>query len=115
MTMIGFLSMLQVVHQHRLIIMDTLNHVQKSRNHENDGFSGFPNNEIGKPIIQNENNYTKLLGYSFHNIYNQDGPPDPHGPQIPLFQSFKDSKFQSVLIYVAPILSKTHCMFSGRY
>ena len=30
------------------------NHVQKSRNHENDGFSGFPNNEIGKLLIQNE-------------------------------------------------------------
>ena len=50
----SILSMLQVVHQHRLIIMDTLNHVQKSRNHENDGFSGFPNNEIGKLLIQNE-------------------------------------------------------------
>ena len=30
------------------------NHVQKSRNHETDGFPGFPNNEIGKLLVQSE-------------------------------------------------------------
>ena len=56
-----------------------------------------------------QNNPTVILRYSFHNTYNQDGPPDPHRPQIRLsskFQNFKDSEFQNVLIYVDPILSK---------
>ena len=54
-------------------------HGQKSRNHENQGFSGShimnPRSYYSK---MKQNNSTELLVYSFHNIYNENDPPPPH-------------------------------------
>ena len=58
----------------------------RSRNHENDGLSGFPNmNSESYQSKMKQNNSIELLSYSFNNIYNKNDPPDPLDPKPGFF------------------------------
>ena len=54
----------------------------KSENHGNDDCSGFPKVESKSYWSKmKQNSSAELLGYSFIQIYNKNGPPDPPDPK----------------------------------
>ena len=60
------------------------------------GGSGFPKVKPKSDYTKmKQNNITELLGYSFHNIYNNADPPDPLDPKSTIFQ--ENPGFQLVL------------------
>ena len=64
-------------------------HAPKSENHENHGFSGSPiMKSKSYESEMKQNNSTELFGYSFNNIYNKNGPPDPLDPKPAFFPNF---------------------------
>ena len=64
-------------------------HVRKSRNHENEGFGGFPIKKSKSYWSKmQQHNSMELSCCSFHNIYNQNCTPDPPRPQIRIFLRF---------------------------
>ena len=59
-----------------------------SENHENERFSGFPKMNLKIYSKTKQNNSTEFLGYSFDDIYNKNGPPDPLDPRSGFFPGF---------------------------
>ena len=58
----------------------------KSEKHKNDDFLGFPKmNFKSYSSKMEQNTSTKLLGYSFHNIYNRNDPQNPLDPKSVFF------------------------------
>ena len=80
----------------KIIGLGSHGHVQKSENHANYGFSGFPREKSKRYQSElKQNNSRELLGHIFLKIHSDNSPSGPPRPQIRHFPRFSQMFYRN--------------------